>query len=103
LTGLQDIGLQDIDANDRIAYNITILSHLNVSGTTYLNNSSNVQGVNIFNSINNSNNFINNDSPTININVSNRIDFNVNNTQLITIDTTGLSIYHPALETFKFN
>jgi hypothetical protein len=67
---LSSTGLQDIDANDIIADNITILSNLNVSGTTNLNNSLNVQGV-----INNSNNIINNDSSTININASNRIIF----------------------------
>ncbi len=63
----------------------------------------NVQGGNILNSINNLNNIINNDSTTININASNRINFNINNTQLTKIDTTGLSIYHPALETFPYN
>ena len=35
---LSSTGLQDIDANDVIADNITILSNLNVSGTTYLFN-----------------------------------------------------------------
>jgi hypothetical protein len=60
-------GLQDIDANDIIADNITILSNLNVSVTTNLNNVLNVQGVNTLNSINNLNNIINNDSSTINI------------------------------------
>ena len=44
---LSSTGLQDIDANDIIADNITILSNLNVSGSTYLYNSLNVQGVNI--------------------------------------------------------
>jgi hypothetical protein len=39
-TGLQDI----LDANDIIAENITILSRLNVSGTTNLYNSFNVSG-----------------------------------------------------------
>ncbi len=40
------------------------------------------------------------DKSTININASNRIVFNVNNTQLTKINKTGLSIYHPAFETF---
>jgi hypothetical protein len=35
---LSSTGLQDIDANDIIADNIAILSYLNVSGTTNLNN-----------------------------------------------------------------
>jgi NDP-sugar pyrophosphorylase family protein len=100
---LSSTGLQDIDANDIIADNITILSNLNVSGSTYLYNSLNVQGVNILNSINNLNNIINNNSSTLNINSSNLINFYVNNTQLTKIDTTGLSIYHPALETFPYN
>ena len=91
---LSSTGLQDIDANDIIADNITILSNLNVSGSTYLYNSLNVQGVNILNSIKNLNNIINNNSSTLNINASNLINFNVNNTQLTKIDTTGLSIYH---------
>ena len=72
---LSSTGLQDIDANDIIADNITILSNLNVSGSTYLYNSLNVQGVNILNSINNLNNIINNNSSTLNINASNLINF----------------------------
>jgi hypothetical protein len=100
---LSSTGLQDIDANDIIADNITILSNLNFSGTTNLNNVLNVQGVDVLNSINNFNNNINNDSSTININASNLINFNVYNTQLTKLDTTGLSIYHPALETFPYN
>ncbi len=36
------------------------------------------------------------------MNASNRICFNVNNTTT-KIDATGLSIYHPVLETFPFN
>ncbi len=40
-------GLQDIDANDLIADNITILSMKAFSGTTNLNNTLNDQGVNI--------------------------------------------------------
>ncbi len=93
--GLSSTGfkLQDIDANDIIADNITILSNWNVSGTTNLNNSLKVQGVNILNSIDNLNNIINNDSSTINVNASNRIIFNVNNIQLIKINTTGSSIH----------
>ncbi len=63
----------------------------------------NVQGVNILNSINNLNNNNNNNSSTININAADRINFNVNNTQLTKIDTPGLSIYHPALETSPYN
>jgi hypothetical protein len=39
----------------------------------------------------------------MNINAANRINFNVNNIQLTKIDTPGLSIYHPALETFPYN
>jgi hypothetical protein len=38
---LSSTGLQDIDANDIIADNITILSRLNVSGITNLHNSLN--------------------------------------------------------------
>ncbi len=53
--------------------------------------------------INDLNNIINNDSSTININAAHRINFKVNNTQLTKIDTTGLVIYHPALETFPYN
>jgi hypothetical protein len=34
---------------------------------------------------------------------SNRINFNVNNTQLTKIDTLGLSIHHHAFEIFPFN
>ena len=76
--------LQDIDANDIIADNITILSRLNVSGitnlhnslnvdgTTNIYNSLNVQGVNILNSINNLNSIINKDASTININASDK-------------------------------
>jgi hypothetical protein len=79
---LTSTGLQDIEVNDIIADNITISSILNVGGTTNLNNSLNVQGVNVLNSINNLNNIINNDSSTININASNIINFNVDNTQL---------------------
>jgi hypothetical protein len=101
--GLSSIGLQDIEANDIIVDNKTILSNLIFGGTTNLNNSLNVQGVNILNSINNLNNIINNDSSTININASNRINFNVDNTHLTKIDTTGLNIYHPVLETFPYN
>ena len=41
---LSSTGLQDIDANDIIADNITILSKLNVSGITNLHNSLNVDG-----------------------------------------------------------
>jgi hypothetical protein len=52
------------------------------------------------NSINNSNIINDNDLSTMNINASNRINFNVNSTQLTEIDATGLSINHPALETF---
>ncbi len=89
---LSSTGLKDIDANDKIADNITILSNSNVSGSTYLYNSLNVQGVNILNSIKNLNNIINNNSSTLNINASNLINFNINNTQLTKIDTTGLSI-----------
>ena len=100
---LSSTGLQDIDANDVIADNITILSNLNVNGSTYLYNSLNVQGVNILNSINNLNNIINNNSSTVHINASNLINFNVNNTQLTKIDTTGLSIFHDALGTFPYN
>ena len=100
---LSSTGLQDIDANDVIADNTTILSNLNVNGSTYLYNSLNVQGVNILNSINNLNNIINNNSSTVNINASNLINFNVNNTQLTKIDTTGLSIFHDALGTFPYN
>jgi hypothetical protein len=40
--GLSPTGLQDIDANDIIADNITTSSKLSVSGTTNLNNSLNV-------------------------------------------------------------
>ncbi len=79
---LSSTGLQDIDANNIIADNITILSNLNASGSTYLYNSFNVQGVNILNSINNLNNIIDNNSSTLNINASNIINFKVNNTQL---------------------
>jgi hypothetical protein len=99
---LSSTGLQDVDANDIIADNIIILSNLNVSGTNNLNNVLNIQGVNILNSINNLNNIIKNDSSTININASNIINFNVYNTQLTKIDTTGLCIYHPALEIFPY-
>ncbi len=53
--------LPDIDAYDIIADNISILSNLNVSGTSNLNISLNVQGVNILNSINNKKSF---DSPS---------------------------------------
>jgi hypothetical protein len=50
---LSSTGLQDIDANDIIADNITILSRLNVSGITNLHNSLNVDGTtNIYNSLN---------------------------------------------------
>jgi hypothetical protein len=101
--GLSSTGLQDINANDIIADNITISSNLNVSGASNLNNSWNVQGVDILNSINNLNNMISNDSSTTNINASNRIIFNFNNIQLTKIDTTGLVIYHPVLETFPYN
>ncbi len=31
------------------------------------------------------------------------MNFNVNNTQLTKIDTTGLSVFHTALETFPYN
>ncbi len=41
---LSPTGLQDIDAHDIIADNRTILSNLNVGGTTNLKNSLNVQG-----------------------------------------------------------
>jgi hypothetical protein len=83
---LSSTGLQDIDANDIIADNITILSRLNVSGITNLHNSLNVdgttniynslniQGVNILNSINNLNSIINKDVSTININASDKIN-----------------------------
>ncbi len=37
--GLSSTGLQDIDSNDVIADNITLLPNLNVNGTTNLNNS----------------------------------------------------------------
>ncbi len=50
--------------------------------------------------MNNLNIINNNNSLTMNIIASNRINFNVDNTQLTKIDTTGLSIYHPALEIF---
>jgi hypothetical protein len=63
---LSSTGLQDIDANNIIADNINILSNLNISGTTNLNNVLNVQGGNILKSTNNLNNIINNDSTTIN-------------------------------------
>ncbi len=55
---LSSTGLQDIDANDVISDSRTILSNLNVGGTTNLHNALNVQGVNILNSINNLNNII---------------------------------------------
>jgi hypothetical protein len=99
---LSSTGLKDIDVNDIIADNITILHTLNVSGSTSLYNSLNVQGINILNSINNLNNIINNNS-SLNINASNIINFEVNSTQLTKIDTTGSSIYHPTLETFPYN
>ena len=41
---LSSTGLQDIDVNDIIADNITILSRLNVSVITNLHNSLNVDG-----------------------------------------------------------
>jgi hypothetical protein len=41
---LSSTGLQDIDANDILADNITILSRLYVSGITNLYNSLNVSG-----------------------------------------------------------
>ncbi len=90
---LSSTGLQDIDAHDIIADNITIFSNLNVSGKTIFNNALNVQGLNILNSIHNLNNIIDNDSSTININAANRINFKVNNIQPTNIDTTGLSFY----------
>ena len=101
--GLSSTGLNDIDANNITSDNITIFSNLNVSGTTNLNNTLNVQGIDILSSINNLKNIINNDSSAVNINSSNIINFNVNNTQLTKIDTTGLSVYHPTLETFPYN
>ncbi len=101
--GLSSTGLNDIDANNITSDNISIFSNLNVSGTTNLNNSLNVQCIDILSSINNSNNFIMNDSSAGNINSSYIINFNVNNTQLTKKDTTGLSVYHPALETFPYN
>jgi len=113
---LSSTGLQDIDENDIIADNITILSRLNVSGitnlhnslnvdgTTNIYNSLNVQGVNILNSINNLNSIINNDVSTININASDKINFIVNNTQLTQINISGLSVFHNARETiFPYN
>jgi hypothetical protein len=101
--GLSLTGLQDRDVNDIIADNISILSNINVSGTTNLNNSLNVQDVNILKSIHYLNNIIKNDSSTIKINAAYRINFNVNNIQLTKIDTTFLVIYHPALETIPYN
>ena len=109
--GLSSTGLQDIEANNITSVNITIYSNLNVSGITNLYNSLNVsgitnlynslnvQGVNILNSINNLNSIINNDLSTININASNKINFNVNNVQFTKIDTSGLSVFHAARET----
>ncbi len=73
--GLSSTGLLDIDANDIIADNRTILSNLNVGGTTNLKNSFNVQSFNILNPMNNLNNIINNDSSPINISASDRIKF----------------------------
>ena len=102
---LSSTGLQDIDANDIIADNITILSRLNVSGTTNLHNSLNVDGtsniynslnvqdVNILNSINNLNSIINKDVSTININASDKINFIVNNTQLTQINISGFKCF----------
>ncbi len=50
---LSSTGLQDIDANDIIAENITILSRLNVSRITNLHNSLNVDGTtNMYYSLN---------------------------------------------------
>ncbi len=109
--GLSSTGLQDIDANDIIADNVTILSRLNVSGISNLHNSLNVdgitniysslnvQGVNMLNSINNLNSIIDNDVSTINIDASDKINFIVNNTQLTQINTSGLSVFHEARET----
>ncbi len=66
---LTSTGLQDIEANDIIADNITTKSSLNVQGVTFLN------------SIKNLNNFINTDLSTVAINATNNINFTVNNAQ----------------------
>ncbi len=84
--GLSSSGLQDIDANDIIADNMTILSNLNYIGTTNLNNSLNVHGVQI--------GFINN---KYTCSWWDKINFI--NIQL-TVDATGLVICNPALEHF---
>ena len=73
-------GSQDIDANDIDTDNTIMRSNLNVSDTTYLYISLNVQGVNILKYINYSNNIINKSSSIVQINASNMIFFNVNNT-----------------------
>ena len=83
--GLSSTDLQDIDANDIIADNIMIWSDLNVSGTTNLFYSSNVQDVNVVNSINILNNFTSNDLSILNIDASKNVEFMVNNTQLTQI------------------
>jgi hypothetical protein len=47
-------------------------------------------------------NNIANNSPTVNISTSIIMNFNVNNTQLTKLDTTGLNDFHTALETFPY-
>ncbi len=57
----------------------------------------------ILNSINDLNNIINDESSRRNRNAANIIIFNVNDIQLTKINTTGLMIHLPALETFPYN
>ena len=103
--GLSSTGLQDIDANNIMADNISVLTSLTVSGTNILSSlstinlnlstvNSNLSTVNT--NLSNINGFINSSTPGLNITGTTNINFNVG-TQLTTINLTGLSVFHTAI------
>ena len=108
--GLSSTGLQDIDANNIMADNISVLTSLTVSGTNILTSlntintnlstvNSNLSTVNT--NLSNINGFINSSTSGLNITGITNINFNVG-TQLTTINLTGLSVFHTAKETFPY-
>ena len=132
-TGLQNIDANELTADNATIFsnlsisgysflnnvliknNSTLLSSLNVDGITTLNNTTNINGLlyvsgtNILQTINNNstnlnniNVFINDSSSGLNITGATNINFNVG-TQLTTINLSGLSVFHNALETFPYN
>jgi hypothetical protein len=87
-----------------VAMDNCLNNSLLVGGITSLNNSLIVQSINILNDINNSNGTISDNSATIDVDASSNIIFNINDTQLTKIDTTGLSAFNDARETpFSYN